>query len=462
MRSLATISASVLLLSSFCKPRFGTSDSINGYWEGVAFKDGEKLQFVVDFRTDGNGIRGTISVTDMGILGAPLTNIRYRPPNVHFETPDGSDSSMFDGQVEGEKISGTWQFLGTTGTFVLRHTVSNPPPYKEEMVRFRNGDISLEGTLILPLPPGPHPAIVFTHGSGQMNRDALRFMADFFARHEIAGLIYDKRGAGASTGDWRVASFEDLAEDALAAVRLLKRRADISPKQIGLWGLSQPGWINPLAASRSKDVGFVIGVSGACTTPEYQEMKRVEFTLRADGFSEDEIREAVELMKLKFNFARSGAGWEEYKAALEKAENKRWFDRGGRESGFLAAPTSKESWSWRFWRQINDFDPTAVWKNVQCPVLAIYGESDTITPVRESVRNLQKALKQGASKNYTIKVFPRADHGIYVWPKPGQPRQWPRFADGYLEAMAKWLLQHVSTGRSRVSQLIAPTRACYA
>ncbi len=343
-----------------------------------------------------------------------------------------------------------------TGTFVLKRNVATPPPYKEEEVRFRNGDISLEGTLILPLSLGPHPAIVFTHGSGQVNREALRFMTDFFARHNIAGLIYDKRGAGASTGDWRVASFEDLAEDALAAIRLLKRRADISPKQIGLWGLSQPGWINPLAASRSKDVGFVIVVSGACTTPEYQEIKRVERTLRADGFSEDEIREAVELMKLKFKFARSGIGWKAYKAAREGAENKRWFDRGGRESGFVAAPASKESWSWHFWRRIDDFDPVPVWKKVQCPVLAIYGESDTITPVPESVRNLQGALKDAGHTDYKIKVFPQADHGIYVWPKRGEPRHWPRFADGYLEFMANWLSQHLDAGRNPRSTESSP------
>ncbi len=106
MRSLATVSASVLVLSSFWKPCFGVGDSIDGHWEGVAFKDGEKLQFVVDFRTEANRIRGTISVADMGILGAPLTHIRYRPPDLHYETLEGSDFSTFDGKVEHARVSG--------------------------------------------------------------------------------------------------------------------------------------------------------------------------------------------------------------------------------------------------------------------------------------------------------------------------------------------------------------------
>ena len=55
-------------------------------------------------------------------------------------------------------------------------------------------------------------------------------------------LIYDKRGVGESTGDWRTATFSDLAEDALGAVELLKEHQQIDPSRIGLFGLSQGGW----------------------------------------------------------------------------------------------------------------------------------------------------------------------------------------------------------------------------
>ena len=38
-----------------------------------------------------------------------------------------------------------------------------------------------------------------------------------YAARGFAVLSYDKRGVGKSTGNWREASFEDLADDAVAA-----------------------------------------------------------------------------------------------------------------------------------------------------------------------------------------------------------------------------------------------------
>lgn len=89
-------------------------------------------------------------------------------------------------------------------------------PLVEDAV-FTNGEITLAGRLYLPLGAGPFPAVVFTHGSGPSGRDNPRYdeEAREFVRSGIACLLYDKRGVGASTGDWRTASFEDLAGDAL-------------------------------------------------------------------------------------------------------------------------------------------------------------------------------------------------------------------------------------------------------
>jgi hypothetical protein len=58
----------------------------------------------------------------------------------------------------------------------------------------------------------------------------------------------------------RIATFEDLAGDAVAAVGYLKTRRDIDASQIRLLGCSQAGWIMPLAAIRAKDIAFLISI----------------------------------------------------------------------------------------------------------------------------------------------------------------------------------------------------------
>jgi len=50
---------------------------------------------------------------------------------------------------------------------------------------------------------------------------------------------------------------EDLANDAVAGVEFLKGHDWIDPNRIGIFGVSQGGWIAPLAASKSEYVALV-------------------------------------------------------------------------------------------------------------------------------------------------------------------------------------------------------------
>jgi uncharacterized protein len=58
-------------------------------------------------------------------------------------------------------------------------------------------------------------------------------------------LVYDKRGTGESSGDWRRSSFDALAADAKAAVALLAARRDIDRTRIGVFGLSEGVGLRP-------------------------------------------------------------------------------------------------------------------------------------------------------------------------------------------------------------------------
>ena len=135
---------------------------------------------------------------------------------------------------------------------------------------FPSGDIRLAYRLDRPTGTGPFPAIVMGHGSGQATRHQLGSIAGRFAAAGFAVLRYDKRGVGDSGGVYEVAgnvanserTFPILAGDMLAGVEFLKTRGDVDPARIGLFGVSQAGWIIPLAASRSSDVKFMILVVG--------------------------------------------------------------------------------------------------------------------------------------------------------------------------------------------------------
>lgn len=313
-------------------------------------------------------------------------------------------------------------------TLITLALVSVGCSYRQEEVTFRNGDVILAGTLILPSGNGPHPAVVFIHGSGPDSRENYRFYTDLFARHDIATLIYDKRGVGASTGDWRRVHFKDLAEDALAGVRLLKSRKDISPDKIGLWGGSNGGWVAPLAASLSNDVAFVITVAGAAIPPtELVKWRSVNYVRNA-GYPDEAVQRVSKLMDLQFELVRKEGwekGWEKYEAELHKVRNEPWFGR-------LAALRNPHDDSWFLpYTASIDFDPVPVYENLNVPVLAILGEADSLVPARETAAILER-IKKEKSKDITVAILAGADHNMN---RPTGPRPVPE----YTETMINWI-----------------------
>src|SRR5262249_53347203 len=157
-----------------------------------------------------------------------------------------------------------------------------------------------------------------------------------------------------------------------------------------------------------------------------------EAQMRHDGFSETEIREALAYLELKWQVARSGGeGWDRLQAATENARDKRWFDR--------VHPATRLDDIVPSWKLQMEYDPMPALERVKCPVLAIFGELDALTPVVETTANYRKGLRKAGNRDLTIEVFPNADHALLVWPKPGDQAHWPVLAAGYLDTMTNWI-----------------------
>lgn len=317
--------------------------------------------------------------------------------------------------------------------------------YTEVPVRFSGRDVSLGATLLLPAGTGPHPAIVMIHGSGPVTRDGLRPFADHFARHGVAVLIADKRGTGASTGRWSRATFDDLADDALAGVAYLKSRPDILASAIGVHGTSLGGWIAPLAATKSADVAFVIVESAPVMTPREHERLRVESQMRADGHAPEVIAQAVAFMDRKFEVARTGEGWGGLVVAMHTGERAGWLP-------YVNPPTSLESLQWH-WAHVFSYDPLPVLQQLTVPMLVLYGELDAIVPPRVHKARMEQAVRDAGKHNVTIREFARANHGFFEAITGGRMEQ-PRltgFVAGYFEARTAWVRSQAQAATLQVS-----------
>jgi pimeloyl-ACP methyl ester carboxylesterase len=279
------------------------------------------------------------------------------------------------------------------------------------------------------------------HGSGPARRPA-GFWIPFFARFGIAMLEFDKRGAGESTGDWTKSTYEDLAADALAAVQLLKQHKSIDPKQIGLWGNSEGGWVAPLAASRSTDVAFLILRSGSALPVWKTVLHEGENKLRdGNNLSEAEIRVALTLKQSVERIALDEKNWDEAWSKIEaeylRVWNERWFN-------YVAVP-EKDHWFWRWWRLRGGYDPLPALEGIRCPVLVLLGEVDRNIPSKASAAVYERAFKKSGNTDYTIKILPKANHGLLEG-ETGFDSESPRlnrYALGYMDGMVSWLLKRV-------------------
>jgi uncharacterized protein len=301
-----------------------------------------------------------------------------------------------------------------------------------EDVHFRHGDNLLTGSLYRPSLPGPHPAVALVLGSGEQDRNyggAGPALGRHFARNGFACLTWDKPGVGQSTGDFNAQTFQDRAEEALAAVRFLRERPDIRSDQVGLWGHSQGGAVVPLAASQSDSVSFIIQVSGWQGPAWRQDLARVEAELRADESPEADIKAAVAFARLRMDMIVGAGPYEDLERAQEKVKDQPWFkavhfcDRARFYSGRLTC----------------GHDTTQSWEKVHCPVLVIYGDMDTSSgPPDGLVAIIRRGLAKAGNDDVTVRIFPGADHSLFPakrWEAQGDPE----FVPGYLDTMTGWL-----------------------
>ena len=356
-------------------------------------------------------------------------NSFFSGPGLQVPYPKDVEIAFSQG-ADGRANELTWSEKGA------RSLKARKVHFTQEEVRFASDDVTLSGTLTKPLGEGPHPAIVCVHGSGPQPRGGSWPLPDLFAYHGAAVLTYDKRGVGGSTGDWQQASLDDLTRDALAGVRLLKERPDIRPDRIGMFGISQAGWIEPWAAARSSDVAFIIVMSGSGTPGYLQDIYRQTNWLRAFGVPEPDVIRVMNAWKLLYDYLLWGKSKDVLDAAVaELQKDPETEDMAPCDSNHIPP----------FMRKFGfEFDPTPVWEKVKCPVLLLYGETDSVVDTAVSVPLISAALRRGGASDVTVKVFPNCGHMLWVVGKdelPGTPNS-PGFAPNVGRTVAEWLEKH--------------------
>lgn len=209
--------------------------------------------------------------------------------------------------------------------------------------------------------PNPIAALVLVHGSGPTTRIAN--VARLFARNGFSVLTWDKRGVGQSSGIYegdRNSSPENLAllaSDAAVAMAWLLARPEVRDLPVGYWGISQAGWIIPLAALKTPQADFITLWSGpVCTVIE-----EIEAGIGSGG-----------------NLSSDG----DSRALIAQLRGQRM-----------------------------DTDPRDALRKLEIPGLWLFGGNDNTMPVKLSIDRLSGLISEGQA-NFEFRLAPDGGHNM--------------------------------------------------
>ncbi len=294
--------------------------------------------------------------------------------------PDGRLAGMFLEPKAAPRPAWTAPAYVTAGAF------------RERQVTIGSGLVSLPGTLAMPEGDGPFPGVVLVHGSGPHDRDEtigglrpFQDLAQGLASRGIAVLRYEKRTKVyqeelAGTRDMTVK--EEVIDDALAAVKLLRATPGIDRRRVFVAGHSLGAFLAPRIGVLDGALAGVILLAGPSRPMSEVVHDQAQWLLAP---------EASEVQRL------AAPGVE----AEAKALADLYAGQPGPASGMILGASVS------YWLDLKSQVPVVSARSLGRPILILQGERDYQVTMADFA-GWKKALEGRAG--VTLKSYPKLNH----------------------------------------------------
>lgn len=267
-------------------------------------------------------------------------------------------------------------------------------------VSFDSQGDSCSGWLFEPEGASQPPVVVMAHGFGARASWRLPAYARAFAEADIAALVFDYRGFGASEGTPRgLVDASRHREDWRAAVEFVRSVDGLDGDRLALWGTSMSGGHVLDVAARGDVAALVVQIpflDGPATAAQAVRRGGLGYLARATAAG---VRD----------FLRAALGREPYRIPVAgEPGSLAVVNAPGALEGYASLVPDEEEWSNRCPARVvltTMVDrPIAKADRIQAPVLVVEAEEDRVLP-STPVRRLVDELAEVEHEEYPIRHF---------------------------------------------------------
>ena len=428
MKHILTLFAAVVLFAFHANAQTGT-------WSGKLDVQGTKIALVFHLDDD----NPTVDSPSQGAKGIPIQIERKSFGGIAIKIP--SLGASYEGVYMIQHIAGSFSQAGLSMPLTLTpgedkpnrpQTPRAPFPYATEEVAFMNGDVVLNGTLVLPEGYSRStPVLIMVTGSGQQNRDEELFdhrpfavIADALGRAGIATLRYDDRGMGDYKGNISECTTEDFKGDALAGVDYLRKRFD----KVGVIGHSEGGTIALMLAADQK-VDFIVSLAGMVVSGAETLVSQNRVALLDAGFDAAVVETYCKMIGEAFDVIVNGGSMprvEDYDLPAVLKQN------------YLAVINMMQM---PYMRHFLTLDMRPLLGRITCPVLALNGTKDVQVDYETNLSALCDGLPSNPKNR--IESVDSVNH-LFQRCKTGAVTEYSEIEEtispAVLEAVVEWVL----------------------
>ena len=236
-------------------------------------------------------------------------------------------------------------------------------------------------------------------------------MAWGLASKGIAVLRYDKRTfkhVKQLTPDLvdKLTVKEEVIDDALLAVDLMRRTEGIDPKRVFYLGHSLGATLAPRIGEQDKELSGIIMMAGITRSIEETILEQFTYLYNLDGKITEQQQEELDDLKEK----------------VDKLKDPKFIENISRQDLPLAMPVA-------YWKDLHNHDPVAAVKTLNIPILVLQGGRDYQVLESKDFKGWKDALN--SRENATFKLFPKLNHLFITGEGKSSPQEY--MVEGHVE-----------------------------